>query len=399
MGQIGIIKNKDLGLKGKKLDNPRERISARGIIIREDGKIAIFNKSKKHEYKLPGGGLEDGENIRECFLREAVEETGCKVKITKKIGTIEEHRESDNFKQISHVFEAKVIESNKKLKLTKKEKAEGGKILWVRPEEGLKLIEGCMNKLKPSEYENLYHTKFIVYRDKTILEYYLNEKNKDTKWNGLYKKYIDKEYKDWEEYFKVKMKLKKKFLDLVIKYSKNGKPVLECGCGTGKTSVYFATLGIKTYAMDLESAMVKQTKELSKKICPENKVVAIKGDVKSIPYDDKFFSVTHSSGVLEHYLDEEIIALINEQVRVADYCVFSVPTSYFEKKMLGNERFMKRKEWRNIISKSNAKIIKESGYHYKPLNKRILDIIKKPKRLFKPIALYTFVLKEKEDNK
>lgn len=53
---------------------------------------------------------------------------------------------------------------------------------------------------------------------------------------------------------------------------------------------------------------------------------------------------------------------------------------------------MKRKEWRRIISQSNAKIIKESGYHYKTLDKRIIDILKKPKRIFKPIALYIFVL-------
>ena len=77
----------------------------------------------------------------------------------------------------------------------------------------------------------------------------------------------------------------------------------------------------------------------------------------------------------------------------------SVPTPYFEKKMLGNERFMRRKQWREIISQSNAKIIRETGYHYKTFSKRVLDILKKPKRLFKPIALYTFVLEEKGENK
>jgi len=143
--------------------------------------------------------------------------------------------------------------------------------------------------------------------------------------------------------------------------------------------------------------MVKQSKKLSKKISPNNPVKVISGDVRSIPYKDKFFSVTHSSGVLEHYDDEEIINLINEQIRVSDVCIFSVPSPYFEKKMLGNERFMKRKAWRKIISNSNAKIIKESGYHYKTLKKRFIDILKKPKRLFKPIALYVFVLKEKGD--
>ena len=64
--------------------------------------------------------------------------------------------------------------------------------------------------------------------------------------------------------------------------------------------------------------------------------------------------------------------------------------------MLGNERFLTRRNWRKIIKKSNAKIVRESGYHYKNFKRRVLDIIKKPSKLFKPIALYTFVLKEKE---
>ena len=47
-------------------------------------------------------------------------------------------------------------------------------------------------------------------------------------------------------------------------------------------------------------------------------------------------------------------------------------------------------EYCEIIDKSNAEIIKETGYHYKTLQNRIIDICKKPSRIFKPIALYVF---------
>lgn len=221
---------------------------------------------------------------------------------------------------------------------------------------------------------------------------------KDNKWNNLYANYIKEDFKNWDEYFKIKMKLKRRFLKLVLKYSKNGKHVLECGAGTGKFAVYLASLGLNSYAMDLEKAMVEQAEQLSTSISPNNPVKVLQGDISNIPFEDKFFSVTHSSGVFEHYSDLKIEELINEQLRVSDICIFSVPTKYFEKKMLGNERFMTRKQWREIISQSNAKIIKETGYHYKTLGKRILDILKKPKRIFKPIALYTFVLKEKGED-
>ena len=56
---------------------------------------------------------------------------------------------------------------------------------------------------------------------------------------------------------------------------------------------------------------------------------------------------------------------------------------------------MLRSEWREIISQSNAIIVKETGYHYKPFKKRIYDLLKNPKMIFRPIALYVFVLKGK----
>ena len=61
MNLICKITDKDIGKQPIEMDNPRLRLGARGIVIREDGKIAIFNKSNKNEYKLPGGGLEGEE--------------------------------------------------------------------------------------------------------------------------------------------------------------------------------------------------------------------------------------------------------------------------------------------------------------------------------------------------
>ena len=220
--------------------------------------------------------------------------------------------------------------------------------------------------------------------------------NTNNKWNELYNRYIQSGYNSWQEYFFEKMRLKRKFLDLVIKYSANHKPVIECGSGTGKSSAYLALLGLDVYAIDLESAMVEQTKQLSQAISPTNAVKVFEGDISHIPFEDKFFSVAHSSGVLEHFDDDKIVQLINEQIRVADNIVFSVPSQYFEKKMLGDERFMSRHKWREIISQTNAEIKEETGYHYKPLKKRIVDIFRKPVSLFKPIALYTFVLQERQ---
>ena len=50
------ITDEDLGLNSVPFDNPRHRLGARGIILNDDGKIAILYKEAKRECKLIGGG-------------------------------------------------------------------------------------------------------------------------------------------------------------------------------------------------------------------------------------------------------------------------------------------------------------------------------------------------------
>ena len=156
------------------MENPKLRLGARGIVIREDGKIAIFNKSNKNEYKLPGGGLEGEEKPEEAFKREILEENGCEIEIIQTLGTTEEYKSLNNFKQISYVYVGKVLKDTKQVNVTEKEKDEGAKLLWETPENALELITDCFNKLVASKYASIYSTKFVVLRDRRILEYYLS---------------------------------------------------------------------------------------------------------------------------------------------------------------------------------------------------------------------------------
>ena len=177
MELICKITDEDIGKKTINMENSKLRLGARGIVIRDDGKIAIFNKSNKNEYKLPGGGLEGEEKPEEAFKREVLEETGCEVEIIETLGTTEEYKSLNNFKQISYVYVGKVLKDTNKLNLTKKEKDEGAKLLWETPEKALELITECFDKLVASKYESIYSTKFVVLRDSKILEKYI-EMNK-----------------------------------------------------------------------------------------------------------------------------------------------------------------------------------------------------------------------------
>ena len=53
----------------------RERVGCRGIVI-EDGKLLVSREEKTGIVMLPGGGLEEGESLKECCRRELLEETG-----------------------------------------------------------------------------------------------------------------------------------------------------------------------------------------------------------------------------------------------------------------------------------------------------------------------------------
>ena len=162
------LTDEDIGYEYHELENPELRLAARGIVVRDDGKIAVFNKSNKNEYKLPGGGMEEDENPEEAFKREVLEETGCIIEITHILGTTEEYKAQSNFKQISYIFVGKVIEDTLQVNFTKKEKDEGAKLIWETPEKALELITDCYDKLVDSDYENVYAIKIET---KTAITY------------------------------------------------------------------------------------------------------------------------------------------------------------------------------------------------------------------------------------
>ena len=178
MELIYKVTDEDIGEVSVENKEPRVRLGARGIVVKEDGKIAVFNKVNKNEYKLPGGGIEGKEKPEEAFKREVLEETGCIVEIIESLGIIEEDKTLDNFKQISYVFVGKVIKDTHKLNVTEKEEEEGARLIWETPEKAYELIKNCFNNLIPSKYESVYHVKFMVFRDRKILEKYI-ELNKE----------------------------------------------------------------------------------------------------------------------------------------------------------------------------------------------------------------------------
>ena len=115
--------------------------------------------------------------------------------------------------------------------------------------------------------------------------------------------------------------------------------------------------------------------------------------ILKLNYKNKEFDVSFSNGVLEHFSDEDIIKTIKRQLKIANTVIVGIPTKYFDdsEAMYGDERFLKLKFWREIISKAGGKIIEEKSCHFLTKSKILLDF----KKYFRPFPYRIFVIQEK----
>src|SRR5512133_2511682 len=67
-----------------KRDYPDRPLVGVGAVIVHDGRVVIVQRGTeplKGQWSVPGGGLEVGETLRQCAVREAREETGLEIEV------------------------------------------------------------------------------------------------------------------------------------------------------------------------------------------------------------------------------------------------------------------------------------------------------------------------------
>jgi len=137
------------------------RKAARAIVTSKNNQIALLYVSKHKYHKLPGGGLENSENIKEALVREIIEEVGVNVLIGDEIGAIIEYRDEFKQLQISYCFFSEVIGEINTPSFTESELENGFQLKWVTLDEAITLLS--------SDEPDDYMGKFIKKRDLTFL--------------------------------------------------------------------------------------------------------------------------------------------------------------------------------------------------------------------------------------
>jgi 8-oxo-dGTP diphosphatase len=63
-------------------------LAAGGLVVRDDGRVAVIHRPRYDDWSLPKGKLEDGESFEDGALREVLEETGIEGRITRELDPV-----------------------------------------------------------------------------------------------------------------------------------------------------------------------------------------------------------------------------------------------------------------------------------------------------------------------
>ena len=139
------------------------REAARAVVYDDAGKIALLRAGLHSYHKLPGGGVDDGEDVLTAIGRELLEEIGCRAEVTGEVGKIIEYRDQFQLEQISYCFIAQQVGEKGEPNFTERELQDEFSIVWV---DDIDHAIALLKQDKPADYGS----RFIQKRDLAILK-------------------------------------------------------------------------------------------------------------------------------------------------------------------------------------------------------------------------------------
>ena len=132
------------------------RQASRAIIVK-DGKVLLTYETNTDVYMSPGGGVEPGETLEECCVRELSEETGYTIKPTEQFVTVNEYCFETMY--ISNYFLCEITGECERT-LTKIEIEHGVTPVWLDLDEAIEIFSHYPEKR--TDRASLYLREYTV---------------------------------------------------------------------------------------------------------------------------------------------------------------------------------------------------------------------------------------------
>ena len=119
-----------------------ERHAARAIVLRGDDILLLYTE-RYHDYSLPGGGIDDGEDEIQGLIRELQEETGAQnIRNVQPYARYDEYRpwyksDADIIHMISHCYTCEIDDELGDTAFESHEVSNGMKPVWVNIHEAI----------------------------------------------------------------------------------------------------------------------------------------------------------------------------------------------------------------------------------------------------------------------
>lgn len=161
---------------------------------------------------------------------------------------------------------------------------------------------------------------------------------------------------DWSLYYGKRFSIKS-FVQSIITHMellvailmRRPRKAIEIGCGSGSLSFFLSFFKVEVVALDFDFNVLKLAESILKR-----RVHLVLADAKHLPFKIKSFDVVFHQGLLEHYNDSDLRVLIDEQVRIGESVICSVPSNYYPNHDYGDERLLSAYEW-SKLSRMNAR--------------------------------------------
>ncbi|MCW3052838.1 MAG: hypothetical protein JWN14_2008, partial [Chthonomonadales bacterium] len=149
------------------------------------------------------------------------------------------------------------------------------------------------------------------------------------------------------------------YLDAVLRVCPPGSRTLETGVGTGYGAIWLSQRGVSAEGLDYAPHIVERAGQTNNILggraafrCGD--LFSLYADTRSDAPDSPSappYRVIHHQGVLEHFTVPQIQAALAQQIALAEYVIFSVPSVHYPfEPEFGDERMLPIEVWQDILA-------------------------------------------------